>query len=453
MVFHLHFYLNVVARVLLLAATCMGFAFTCYGPGNYFTLFNLGLLIIIQTSLLIYFVTKTNRDLVYFFDSIKNEDSGISFNRSRKKFQSIYKSMDDVNNQIKAIRIKYASQDQYFKTLFESIRTGIISFGTDGRVDMINKAARKLLEINVINNINSLNKLQEGLGDSLQEIRPSDTRLIYLHTSRETAYLSVTCTELKLAGKELKILTFQNIKHELDRKEIESWQKLIRILNHEVMNSLAPIMSTADTLKDYLSAKNDNDRKIPGPHLDKVFEKTISGLAIIYDRSEGLKRFVENYKTLNMLPQPVITSFMITGLIDNCKLLLKDELQTSHITCISEIAASDMELRADRSQIQQILLNLIKNSIESLSETEMEKKVIKIKSFLTESGKTVIQVSDNGKGIPPEIIDQIFIPFYTTKEKGSGIGLSLSKQLIHLHNGTISVFSDPHHETTFTLVL
>jgi nitrogen fixation/metabolism regulation signal transduction histidine kinase len=266
-------------------------------------------------------------------------------------------------------------------------------------------------------------------------------------------YLSVNSSTLKLVDKELKIITFQDIKHELDKKELESWQKLIRILNHEIMNSLAPIMSTATTIRSYLSRDNVSDSAISNQHWNRVLEKTISGLSIIYERSEGLKSFVENYKTLNTLPQPTPTTFTIKALFENCKLLLGEELQTYHIKFISEVLTPDMELTADKSLIQQILLNLLKNSIESLSETENVNKAIKLNAFNNDDGKTIIQVSDNGKGILPEIIDQIFIPFFTTKEQGSGIGLSLSKQILHLHNGTISVYSVPDHETVFTIIL
>jgi len=445
------YYLNVVTRVLLLTANCMAFAFAWYGAEHYFTMFNLGLLIIAQAGLFIYYLNKTNRDLVYFFDSLKNQDSGLSGIRIKKQFCSLYRAMVEINQQIQSARIKYIAQDQYFKTIFEDIHTGIISFGPDGRVDMINKAARNMLGIHDISRIDSLNKLRKGLGNTLRDIQPAEKKLINFNTGRETSCLSVTCTALKFADRELKIITLHDISHELDKKEIESWQKLIRILNHEVMNSLAPIMSTTATIKDYLTVKKESVSTYSGRQWGRVFEKTISGLSIIYDRSEGLRSFVEHYKTLNTLPRPVFLTFYIRELFDNCKLLLSDELQTCRIKCISETAAPDMELTADKSQIQQILINLLKNSLESLSETENDTKVIKLKAFYNDASKVILQVSDNGKGIPPEVIDQVFVPFYTTKEKGSGIGLSLSRQIMHVHNGMISVYSVPFQETVFTL--
>jgi|WetSurSiteA1Bulk_404760.scaffolds.fasta_scaffold00443_5 two-component system, NtrC family, nitrogen regulation sensor histidine kinase NtrY len=449
---NLHFYVNVVVRVLLLTANCMIFAFTWYGSGNYFSLVNLSLLIVLQAILFIYYVNKTNRDLAGFFDSIKNEDSGLSFNRSKRKFRNIYKSMDDVNTLIKSIRIKYAIQDQYFKTIVESIQTGLISFGPDGKVDIINKAAKNLLGIKTIHKIDKLNNHQKGLGDILHAIRPSEKRLIQVNTGNDTVSLSLNSTVLKLVDRELKIITFQDIRHELDRKELESWQKLIRILNHEIMNSLAPIISTTATLSSYFSGKDTGDSAISSQQWDRMREKAISGLSIIHERSEGLKSFVEHYKAFNALPQPVMSTFAIRELLTNCEILLGEELQTNRINCISEITRKDIELTADKSQIQQILINLVKNSMESLSATEKINKVIKLKVFHSENGKVIIQVSDNGKGIPPELIDQIFIPFFTTKEKGSGIGLSLSRQIMHLHNGTISVYSIPEKETVFTMV-
>lgn len=446
------YYLNISIRILLLLANCMAFAFSWYDAEHYFTMFNLGLLIIVQTGLFIYYLNKTNRDLAFFFDSLKNQDSGLSDIRAKKQFSSLYRAMVELNQQIQSARIKYIAQDQYFKTIFEDIRTGIISIGPDGSVDMINKAARYMLGIHEISRIDSLNKLRKGLGNPLRDIRPAEKKLIHLNNGRETSCLSITCTALKFADRELKIITLQDIRHELDKKETESWQKLIRILNHEVMNSLAPIMSTTATIKDYLTAKKETDSIYTRRQWGRVFEKTISGLSIIHDRSEGLKSFVEHYKTLNTLPRPVLATINIHELFENCKWLLSDEMQTRRVQCISETAAPDMKLTADKSQIQQVLINLLKNSLESLSETEKNNKVIKLKAFYDDTGKVVLQVSDNGKGIPQEVIDQIFVPFYTTKEKGSGIGLSLSRQIMHAHNGTISVYSVPNQETAFTLV-
>ena len=445
------FYVNVVVRVLLLAASCMGFAFTWYGSGNYFTLFNLFLLILLQIILFLYYVNKTNRDLAYFFDSIKNEDSGLSFNREKRKFRGIYQSMDALNDQIKAIRMKYASQDQYFKTIMENIQTGLISFGPDGKVDVINKAARNMLGIKAIQRVASLNSIQEGLGDILDALGPSDKILIRLRKGNEIIHLSLNGTKLILVDKELKIITFHDIKHEMDTQELVSWQKLIRILNHEIMNSLAPIISTATTLKNFLSRERADDNAISVERWNRVIEKAISGLSIIDERSEGLKNFVEQYKTLNTLPQPVMTTFKIAELFDHCRVLFQDELRRHQIICKVEMAIPDMELTADKSQIQQILLNLIKNSMEALYETEKSNRVIQLEAFHGGFGKPVLQVKDNGRGIPPELFDQVFIPFFTTREKGTGIGLSLSRQIMHLHQGTLDGYSVPGQETVFTM--
>lgn len=446
-----YFYVNTVLRVLLLAASCMLFAFAWFGKGEYFTLFNLGLLILLQIILFIYYVNKTNRDLALFFDSVKNEESGLFFNRTKRKFHSIYQSMDELNRQIQTMRMKSASQDQYFKAIVESIQTGVISFGQDGKVDLLNKAAKNMLGIKAAHKIDKLNECQQGLGDILYEIGPSEKRLFRVNLGNETALLSIDSTHLKLVDKELKIVTFHDINQELDKNEQESWRKLIRILNHEIMNSLAPIISTVTTLKDLLSVKDAGELSLPDQRRKYLFEKTISGLSIIHERSEGLKSFVENYKMLNTLPKPVITIFNILKLFNDCQRLLYETLQAFHIQCFSVTDVPDMELAADKSQVQQILLNLMKNAIESLAETTNENKVIRLKAFYNERGKKVIQISDNGKGIPPEHIDQIFVPFFTTKEKGSGIGLSLSRQIMHLHHGAMSVYSLPYEETVFTL--
>lgn len=448
---YLHFYVNVVVRVILLTASCMGFAFTWYGSGNYFTLFNLGLLIILQMVWFIYYGNQTNRELTFFFDSVKFEDPGITFIQRKRKMQGIYRSMDAVNQQIKSIRSKYAVQDQYFRTIVESIQTGLITFGPDGRIDILNKAAGNILGIGKLQRIEALNSLQQDLADTLFVIKPSEKRLVRVKRGSETVFLSLQGTVLKMPDKELKIVTFHDIKPELDRQEMESWKKLIRILNHEIMNSLAPIISTSGTLMNYLTRSKSGEQDHSAKSRDRAIQKALSGLTIIQERSEGLKNFVEHYKTLNTLPQPKMTTFAVRELFQSCKQLLQHDLKANEIMCIAETDAPDMELTADKSQIGQVLLNLVNNAIASLCETEISSKVIRLKAFRGVSGKPVIQVADNGKGISPELIDQIFIPFFTTRPAGSGIGLSLSRQIMHLHSATLEVESVPYQETVFTM--
>jgi signal transduction histidine kinase len=299
--------------------------------------------------------------------------------------------------------------------------------------------------------VDKLNETQPGLADILYGISPSEKRLFRVNTGSEAILLSISNSVLKFSDRELKIITFHDIHQEMDRNEQESWQKLIQILNHEIMNSLAPIISTSAALKNILESKGSGAYQSSDQQRDHLVEKTVSGLSNIHERSEGLKSFVENYKMLNTIPQPVISTFMIKDLFDSCKTLLEEALQSSHIKCSCEINPPGMDLEADKAQILQILINLMKNSIESLSAKVIEDKVILLKAFYTERGKTSIQVRDNGKGIAPELIDQIFIPFFTTRERGSGIGLSLSRQIMHAHHGTLSVYSIPDHITVFTL--
>jgi signal transduction histidine kinase len=308
-----------------------------------------------------------------------------------------------------------------------------------------------MLGVNAVYRIESLNKIQPGLGDALKEIAPSEKRLIRVNAGNVTEHILASSTAIKLIDKRLKIITFHNIQQELDKKELESWQKLIRILNHEIMNSLAPIISTSSTLRGILLNKNASGTDSTDQSWNRVLEKTISGLSIIHERSEGLKSFVENYRTLYTLPKLVITKFPVQDLFNHCKLLIDEELGTRQINCTVEIIVQFMELSADKPRIEQILLNLLKNSMESLSETTTDNKIIHLKALFNDNGRAVIQVSDNGKGIPPDIIDQIFIPFFTTKERGTGIGLSLSRQIMHLHHGTLSAYSVPYHETVFTM--
>jgi len=257
----------------------------------------------------------------------------------------------------------------------------------------------------------------------------------------------VRATELKFESNVIKLVSFQDITHELDKKELDSWQRLIRVLTHEIMNSISPITSLTTVISGYFKKKEDGN-PIPVELIDhNIVTKTLSGLDTIEETGKGLLDFVDKYRSLTSLPEPNLSRFTVSGLFRKCKLLMESNIP-DNIKISENVYPEDLALVADSAQVEQILINLIKNAIEALS--GRKNGTIHMKAFHTEEG-TFIQIVDNGIEITGDIIEDIFVPFYTTKENGTGIGLSLSKQLMKNHDGTISVNTVPDQGSVFTL--
>jgi two-component system nitrogen regulation sensor histidine kinase NtrY len=266
--------------------------------------------------------------------------------------------------------------------------------------------------------------------------------MVKVELEGEIKQLAVRCSEFKLDDRHYKLVTLQNIKYEMEAQEVESWQKLIRVLTHEIMNSVAPITSLSSTLHGLVKNQKLDDTK------DSALAKNlITGLDAINTRSYSLQTFTESYQNLTHLPKPKFKIESVEALLKETKLLFKSVVDEQHIK-INLVCSDDLEHLFDKSMISQVLVNLVKNSIEALA--NKKHGVISMKAF-SNNGLLEILVSDNGQGIDEKYLNDIFVPFFTTKESGSGIGLALSRQIMHLHNGSLKVSSQPESGTAFKL--
>lgn len=412
---------------------------------------NLGFLIIIQIALFIRSVNIITRDITHFFLSIKNEDSSIVYSKKNKSrsLDRLYQCFDEINNSIRDIKILNASQYQYFKIVTENIATGLISFREDGTIELFNKAVSKLLGINNPKNLDDLSIIDIKLPEIIKDNQSGEKKLLKLFINNELNQISLETTELKILDKNIKIVTLQNIKNELENNELDSWQKLIRVLNHEIINSTGPISSAASTLKDKYFDET-NKVSISSEKIDEVIiEDTIEGLTIIEDRSDGLAGFVKKYRELTALSLPIISSINIRELFKSMSLLFKDKLKREKISLVCEADSESFYVEADKNMIDQVLINLLNNSMQALQESKNGK--ILLKGYIDRENNKLIEISDNGIGISKQKLERVFVPFYTTKKEGTGIGLSLSRQIMRLHAGTISVQSKEGEGSTFIL--
>ena len=398
---------------------------------------------------LIYFVEKYNRTFNKLLLSIKQKDFTKSFvSEGKKKISKEQKNaFNEIIEAFQNVRIEKESHYQYLQALIEHITVGVVCLEEDDKVYLANSAAKKILNINLLNSINTIKRIDAGLYNTFKEIKTSEKKIIKTTINNEPVKLLVWCTELKLSNRPVKIISFQNIKTELDRQELESWQKLIRILNHEIMNTVTPISSLSAEINEMLEDGTGNRRNIDELSEDDL-EDMYKSLKTIERRSKGLMKFVKTYKNIARLPKPNLVQIKIEEIFKNIKTLLEPEFKKERIKFTAEIYEADMYIYADKEMIEQVLINLLLNAKEAVTDTE--NPVIELKAYIFDN-KVNIEVSDNGCGIEKEYIDNIFVPFFTTKKNGSGIGLSLSRQIILLHGGSINVKSGENEGTVVEL--
>ncbi|MEM9144046.1 MAG: ATP-binding protein [Bacteroidota bacterium] len=444
-----NFYFQLILRVLGITGTALGMA-TAFLQQWYLALGLLGIALISQTYFLITFINATNRKIAYFFDAIKNEDFTLRFPErvSIKSFKELNQSLNRVNGLIQEVHLQLQIREQYYQQILKQANIGIMTFNDKGHILFSNPTLEKLFNYRPLNHIKQLNQVDENLYAIFAELQPFDRRLVRLTNEREEIHLALKATSMSLDKQSLLLVTVQDIHRELDEKETDSWIKLIRVLNHEIMNTITPITSISESILSYYDKK----RGLPiAEFIDEdLVKNTTRGLQVIREQGGNLMEFVQSYRSFLNLPPPDKTLVSANTLIHKVKTLLEQQLEHSHVNFNIHIDPEGLELFIDEKQVSQVLINLFKNAIQSLE--GLEDATITIHGGTTEIGGKYIAIQDNGPGIPEDLIGEIFVPFFTTKNAGTGIGLSLSKQIMHLHGGHLKVHSIPNVETVFTLL-
>ncbi len=444
------FYLVIIARILLIAASIFLFVYLVTIARHEVSSIILGLLIIFQVYMLIHYVNRTNYKLSQFFDSIRYADFSTTFSDKNmgKSFEKMSKSFNEVMDEFKKNRAEKEEHYNYLQTVVQHINIGIICFDSEGRIDMYNNAAKRLLRKNIIRNINDLENVKEDLPETMMKLKAGDKILVKIFTEDEIKQLSMYATEFRMRGEEFVLVAFHDIHAELEEKEIESWQKLIRVLTHEIMNSITPISSLASTIRDILIDESEDQHKVRVLDEEEI-ENIENALMTIKRRSEGLLNFVDIYRNLTRIPQPNFRYFPVREAFERAEQLLKPKIDKFSINCNCKVYPEELMLTADPDLLDQVLINLVLNAIDAVS--KVDRPEISLIAYNNQNNRTLIEVADNGTGIKPDIVDKIFMPFFTSKKEGSGIGLSLSRQIMSLHKGSISVKSKPEEGTVFTL--
>ena len=440
---------HLFARVGLLAVTLFIFSALIYSDsGNLSRLLVLGI-IVLQAYNLYQFLERSENEISAFLRRLIDEPIS-ELNTGKQPSDPIFSEFEDVIDNIRELRSDKEAQHQYLKTIVQHVTIGIITFEPSGEVQIFNSAAKSLLGINQLGNINDLKRVSLPLVKTITELRTGGRDLVRVVRDNEETQIAVYAIELSLKGETFKLISLQNIQSELEEKEMDAWQNLIRVLTHEIMNSVTPISSLAKTLEgeiqDWFKKNNVQikDDELSDFHL---------ALHTIHKRSDNLIAFVSEFRNMTRITLPNLKSVMIKELLDRVLILLKYDIAKTDIRIFLDVIPEDLRITLDENQVEQVFINLIKNAMQALEseENEIESPEIRIRAQSAPEGSTVITIEDNGPGIDEDALEKIFIPFYTTKKGGSGIGLTLSKQIMRLHNGTITVKSKVNQGTTFTL--
>jgi len=360
-------------------------------------------------------------------------------------FDELNKAFNDVIQDFQKVRTEKEEQYQYLQSLVKHIDVSIITYQRDGTVDMVNNSFKKLFQINSLKNIKDLKDKSPDLVNSLLKFETGKNCLIKIQEEDDILQLAISGTEFKIHDKTIILVTIKDIQNVLDEHETDTWQKLIRVLTHEIMNSITPISSLTSTLDIMLNNAISSHKNLDEESLNEVSQ----AIKTIHKRSNGLFYFVNTYRSLTKIPKPNFKIELVKEIFNGILPLVKEEINKCNIKLSFIAEPESLEIHADIKLIEQVIINLITNAIHATENSENGE--INVRAFLNKRGRVSIQVIDNGQGILKDVIDKIFIPFFTTKPKGSGIGLSLSKQIMRLHGGSITATSEPEVGSVFTL--
>lgn len=434
-----NFRLNILIRLLVLTVLIALLTYFLLVEIRYLRSIYLAVFLALAIGEFVWYVDRTNRDFTTFLLSLLQNDFTTTFSEKTKgkSFNQLYTTFNKITKKFEQISSAKEVQHLYLEALVDHIRVGIISFDKKGKIHLMNQAFQKMLDRPSVAFLNNLNSVDNRLPEAFKEIKPKENKLLKVQVNNELLQLSIHASEFILDDTYYKLISVQNIKNELDSNELDAWQKLIRVLTHEIMNSVTPITSLSGSLKQLISNKE---------HDADTINKVTVGLEAIESRSKGLQNFTDAYRKLTKIPIPKFSEADLGSQLDKVLLLLKEELKGIKVTLDIE---DEVKIISDQDLMDQVFINLIKNALEALA--NKPDAFLSIKAW--QQGETYIVFHDNGSGIEPDKLDQVFVPFFTTKNEGSGIGLALSRQIVRLHNGSIDIKSTVDYGTTVTIMI
>jgi two-component system, NtrC family, nitrogen regulation sensor histidine kinase NtrY len=433
-----HFSIGILFRVVLISAIAFVMAYFYLAANWVLTVF-FGFVLTGLTANLFNYVTLLNRKMKRLFESIQYQDFAITFkadNGLGKSFQDLNTDLNAVISSFNQVRAEREATLQFIQVVVQQVNVGILSYNATGSIEIVNQAASKLLGIYRLKNLNNIALENPEAYACITTLKPGESRLLKIKDDE----LSFSVTEIWLRDRKIRLVAIHSIRTELQTRELDAWQNLTKVLRHEIMNSVTPIVSLAETMQDIvqLDLKDANQEAI---------QDLTTALNTIQRRGNGIMNFVNAYREFTTIPMPELKQTTAGDLIRSLEGFYKQkQLDTSPL--ISFIVEQNFDLTVDSEQIEQVLINLIKNASEALF--NVENPLIKVRAYQQGNSK-FIAVADNGVGIDKEVQSKIFIPFFTTKKTGSGIGLSLSRQILQLHGGSLNFYENKPNGAVFLL--
>ena len=384
------------------------------------------------------FHKKAQDEVSQFVESVHYRDFSRHFDvkQAPLELQPLRRGFNDINDTFKVISKERETQYHYIQKILELVDTGILSYNNEsGETGWMNESLKKMLGIPYLKTIHSLEKRNKVLYEAIMKLRPGENEVVAITSDKNIIKLLLSATAFQTDNKIYKLIAIQNVNEALDENEAKAWQRLLSVMTHEIMNSVAPISSLADTWKN---------------RLQMAAKDLEVGIITIKRRSEGLLKFAETYRNLNKITTLNLTRVYVRDLFENLSLLMQPTLQQKNIDIDVILKDTDLILEADTNLVEQVLINLMVNAIEAIKDTQDPHIVLS--ATRSPNQKVIIKIADNGSGIPEDVLDKIFIPFFSTKKSGSGIGLSLCKQIMMLHKGNVQVQSTEGEGTVFSLL-
>lgn len=439
---------GLLGRIILLAISLFLLSYIIFSDSGVFAISLFVILVSAKVIFLLGYAESSFKKVRQFLNNIKQDNYTTLY---PVKFDGT--ETDDLHIEFNAILAKLQEDQaekeanyQYFRSVFQHLSIGLITFDEVGKVQIINTAAKRMLDIGQLINISEVDNINKELYQAIHSLRTGGSELIKIVHPDGIMQLSVYVIELVMRDVKFKLVSLQNIQSELEEKEMEAWQNLVKVLTHEIMNSIAPISSLSATIKGELEAKIEDNIPVPPQDL----EDYLMAISTIEKRSEGMINFVSDFRSLAHIPTPKFRAISIQNLFGQLEILLQNQFERNQILVKKHIDPEELILFGDQNLIEQVLINLIQNAIHAVEDSPL--RIITLEAFIDEGGKIILEVKDSGKGIEEEALSKIFIPFFTTKKTGSGIGLSLSKQIMRRHKGNIQVKSIIGEGTTFKLI-
>lgn len=444
------FYVGIALRVAALVSTVILFTWMAAHTSWYVSMALLVMTIVAESVLLVHFATRSSREMARFLEAVSFDDNSASFSglTADSVFRDLGMAMSHVMERLRSGRAEREEQAQYLQTLINHVPVALIAIDDYGEVQLLNFAARRLFQ-GPSTTVADFSRHGEAFAAGLEHLKPGEGAMLRMERKTGTLQLKGAATDLTLSGKRRRLISLQNIENELTAHEMVAWQTVIRVMAHEVMNSLTPVTSLAATARGLVvqvaSSLSDGDAN------KAILADAGEALETMTRRSEGLLHFVQNHRRLTKRMIAKFQHVRIERLFARLERLLASDLNTRSIRLVVSVEPATLEMDADAELLDQALINLVRNAIEALRDTS--EGLVRLSAFRDTEGRILMQVADNGSGIPPEQREKVFVPFFTTKRQGSGVGLTLARQIATVHGGTVTISETAGGGTTVTLRL